>query len=311
MKKYNIIISLAILSMVLVIGCKKDDTLQPITSNAPISSEGLRVKSLVSDFRSKISSGFKSDEIMSVDSAVWYIETTLNCTYANASIPYDRYVYDSVKRTISANADGVSLSEVATAYDDILNGVSKTYYATNSNVLTLVDVYSQENESGELEIGARYIVGTKAQDDLPDGFYGEDWRAYGGAGMCDGTDEGRDACTELTSRYNKWHSNVPRNAVILDVELYEKKYAFCYVKWIIGGTIPCIQSEYLQRYYEAIPSIIDGFNISGRYRQALVNDDWPSTPHTIGIYLKVLFGNILVYRQDGIVDTEVIPRPNN
>lgn len=70
MKKYNIIISLAILSMVLVIGCKKDDTLQPITSNAPISSEGLRVKSLVSDFRSKISSGFKSDEIMSVDSAV-------------------------------------------------------------------------------------------------------------------------------------------------------------------------------------------------------------------------------------------------
>lgn len=56
--------------MVLVIGCKKDDTLQPITSNAPISSEGLRVKSLVSDFRSKISSGFKSDEIMSVDSAV-------------------------------------------------------------------------------------------------------------------------------------------------------------------------------------------------------------------------------------------------
>lgn len=217
-----------------------------------------------------------------------------------------------MKRTISANADGVSLSEVATAYDDILNGVSKTYYATNSNVLTLVDVYSQENESGELEIGARYIVGTKAQDDLPDGFYGEDWRAYGGAGMCDGTDEGRDACTELTSRYNKWHSNVPQNAVILDVELYRSHYSFCQVANVgIGGTVPCLHSADLQRYYEAMPSVMNNFNISKRFQQALVDDRAPSALKTIRLYLDVLFGNILVYRQDGIVDTEVIPRPNN
>lgn len=213
MKTKHFLTGLAILSMAFVVGCQKDDTTPSATEvSSQMSLEESKLKSLVTNFSNKINSEFKSSEIMSIDSAEWYIEATLNYTYSN-SVPYESYVIDSVKYVINDNGNSSAIiSDIADAYNHILTGLSTKFYSmTEENkAFDFINVESRVMTDGNVELIGHYQIGTNPGNSLNKSsmtavqktFGPTDyWKPYGGGGKCgpyEGQCIGRDATTELT-----------------------------------------------------------------------------------------------------------------
>lgn len=150
---------------------------------------------------------------MSADSAAWYIETAINLTYSNG-VPNTALKSSGSYRVISGG--DLSMSEVAESYDMVLRDISNTYYSENNQEFSFVDV---SLTADTLSWYHYYPDIDQTVDDTfkpippPDGFSERNkdyWYAIGGAGKWKGDDagyykdQGRDATTELTTRYNYW-----------------------------------------------------------------------------------------------------------
>jgi hypothetical protein len=71
----------------------------------------------------------KSGQAMTVDSAIWYIDATINYTYANASHPFAKIHRDTIYIEMKlVNSYEASYEDVIEAYDTLLNAISRQYY---------------------------------------------------------------------------------------------------------------------------------------------------------------------------------------
>lgn len=212
------------LGLIAIVGCEKEHT-DPMNGAITKSNnqEYVELKSKVDGFMEKMNSKFKSGEIMSADSAAWYIETAINLTYSNG-VPNTALKSSGSYRVISGG--DLSMSEVAESYDMVLRDISNTYYSENNQEFSFVDV---SLTADTLSWYHYYPDIDQTVDDTfkpippPDGFSERNkdyWYALWGEGKWQGDDagyyanQGRDATTELTTRYNYWKLPKSSNKIV-------------------------------------------------------------------------------------------------
>lgn len=117
-----------------------------------------KINRMVSEFREKLTSHLKSDEVFSTDSALWYISTTLNATYANAyndgNTP-DITHFDSVKIDLPANTGTLTIGQVNVLYETIVDSVRGVYNKideTDKQLAAVIFEPQEGNTSNELDV---------------------------------------------------------------------------------------------------------------------------------------------------------------
>ena len=161
MKTY--ITFLKVISIVLVlfiIGCVKDSQIGKSNNQTEINPENLII-----DFANrldsyKISPNLKSDEKMQVDSAIWYIDATLNYLYTNGNYPFARLHRDTLYTNLNMiNGTEAAVNEVFNTYDDFLTGISYKYYSIEGdNKQFIMATVTDMGNISELKRKLRIVV---------------------------------------------------------------------------------------------------------------------------------------------------------
>ena len=136
-KLTTIITAIALIAGATVItlySCKKEAIETTPGKGISISQEDLRIQNLITNFKKRVdyykeNPDFKSSETMSVDSAIWYIDATLNFYYAKANHPFavlhrdTSYFELNILQDLEATIDQIVLS-----YGESLSKLSQSYH---------------------------------------------------------------------------------------------------------------------------------------------------------------------------------------
>ena len=110
--------------MAVVTSCSKTDE----TEKPTIPAADLAVWNKVQAFKARMANPLKDGDPLTVDSAVWYIETTLNCTYGDASYEFTDMHTDSAFTTLPVENGQVDMVAVTVAYNQLLDSIRQHYY---------------------------------------------------------------------------------------------------------------------------------------------------------------------------------------
>ncbi|NCA86371.1 MAG: hypothetical protein EOM83_12475, partial [Clostridia bacterium] len=116
--------------------CSKQESSEPLsTAEQPeMSSADQLVLNRIESFKTKMmefksNPDFKAGGEMTYDSAIWYIDATLNYNYADASYPYAEMHWDTAFFEMDLiDAQRANYDDVFVAYDESLNRLSAAYY---------------------------------------------------------------------------------------------------------------------------------------------------------------------------------------
>ena len=108
-----------VITVILIImhSCNKDKTIEKQGGGSIYSPEEMSIWYRLIDFKNKIDNPLKTDDYISQDSVVWYIETLLNSTevYSDSSFTY--FFQDSTNYQIPVNSDSlVNMNDISTVY---------------------------------------------------------------------------------------------------------------------------------------------------------------------------------------------------
>ncbi|NCU35961.1 hypothetical protein EOM75_08080 [Candidatus Falkowbacteria bacterium] len=131
--------------------------------------------------------GYKSVEMLSVDSAVYLMKALFNYTYGYPDENYDRTKADTATITLQLQESGeVSLNEINLKYSELTEIVRTLYYNSGFDnkglVLTSLDIGKIESDQVELEVYA--VTGNIGSDNYPFN-EGDDWWYGYDMGKCD------------------------------------------------------------------------------------------------------------------------------
>lgn len=136
MKTNKLFLALSFLSMILLISCSKDETSKVDQNQSQLSAFDLKVGNLVKNFKTKLGSKLKSDETISVDSALWYINATINYTYGGATVEGQKPAEaetGSATITLPENEGALTFEQVETLYNEALESVKDLYYNVDAD----------------------------------------------------------------------------------------------------------------------------------------------------------------------------------
>lgn len=334
MKTKHFLTGLDILSMAFVVGCQKDDTTPSATEvSSQMSLEESKLKSLVTNFSNKINSEFKSSEIMSIDSAEWYIEAALNYTYSN-SVSYESYITDSVKYVINDNENSSAIiSDIADAYNHILTGLSTKFYSmTEENkAFDFINVESRVANGGGIEFVGYYQIGINPANSLNKSgilvgqteFGPTDyWKPYRGEGKCgpyEGQCIGRDAATELTRVGKNCYSyKSPVTGVrVVWTEMHDVGYINGINGHYLldGGYGSCIDPDQMNYYLKTVMNEILEYYIPNDCKCKIlkvIHDIMPGVEplRSIVHLLNISFGKPIMCPEDSGSSWKPLPQPD-
>jgi hypothetical protein len=175
MKKMSIIsgvaVSAIIVSVLIFNSCSKQELAdKSVTGKQEVimSKQDITVYNKIMDFKKKVdyikdNPGYKSGDEMSVDSAVWYLETTINYNYGHPDGKYNE-IYnhaDSVYLNNSSIGEA-TLNDVVLVYDLIISKISDYYYSINEDQkdFILTDISEAETQNGQTKIFFTESVGS-------------------------------------------------------------------------------------------------------------------------------------------------------
>ncbi len=201
MKKITLIITAFTILFITLVSCNKDQEL--VQTEPQIDQTELKILA----FKSKVESPVnpKSEETISVDSAIWYIEALLNYSYCEVNSA-EVVKIDSVFVTIPTSSNG----------DFNINNVVEAYYQFNTdlnemidhNKMRITDISYVENDSkaNTTTLKLTTVITGSVVPTISFTFGDTDyWRPVYGDGKCDiysGQFIGYDAGTKLQSRTN-------------------------------------------------------------------------------------------------------------
>jgi hypothetical protein len=172
----------------------------------------------------------KFGEIMSVDSAIWYLECTSNYTYGDATARMEDVSKDSSFITIPVGNGYVNFEDIEIAYNRMIDSIRNHYYSLNVSekqlLLVRVDKISDNSSGVDLRITSTIVYGGI----ILYGFGPTDfWWAWDGVGKCNGYTggQGKDAATEIQRRIMLRKGVQPGNWYYTDpicVDLYADFY---------------------------------------------------------------------------------------
>lgn len=123
---------------------------------------------------------------MEIDSAVWYIESTSNLTYGDASYDSEEFIVDSAFIEVPVTNGQILWIDVQTAYDQVIDSLSEhnTAISANDKQLIVADISLKESDDNTATFEVTSGFGT----DGTLGF-GNDYPWYWGweMGRCDGS----------------------------------------------------------------------------------------------------------------------------
>lgn len=206
-KMFIITIFLACIVMTFTISCKKNNNLQKSVTNKELSADDIKVLRLVDKFKKDLKSELKDGEEMGIDSAIWYLETTLNVTYARSDSTTPTYYTDTILVTIPISENQTILkSDVDNAYSVLVDSLRNHYLKLNFNeksiLLVDLDIFAQNSQN--LTVRMMSIMGTNEYHPFPTFQDLDNWIWGRHEGKCDGTNLGLDAADMLKQYANQF-----------------------------------------------------------------------------------------------------------
>jgi hypothetical protein len=277
MKKFNLCI-IVILLMVGLFSCKKDTIVQQQTQEGEVMMRSKKVIALIHNFEQKMNEALKSGETISLDSAIWNMEASLNYTYADPEEAIGEYSFIKSNYTLEVDANGVvSMSEVQAVYSLMEQDLGNDLKSGNDEVIIFSDV-ALDSISG----GTAYLSGTngyssgiaRSYTPIDDNWYwGTLGQEYGNPllGNCAGTDTTSDASDELQWRLNN-PMPVPTQQIFYIDLVTEDATGFDFDdRLYIGWDYPadnCLTIDTLTYYLNQSDDIIYTYKTNGGLRPA-------------------------------------------
>jgi len=203
MKKFTslfiAVLTVVIAAMVVFYSCGKQDAGDTLKfETTALSDQDVKINNLIKSFRTKMDylkdhPEYKSGEVMEVDSAVWYLEATINYSHTFPNDYYGQMKIDTSYLPMILNSDGMAdFEEVAQRYDEIKEQVRDYYYASGfeEKGLISVDLMLEPLKSDEVTLKVITVTGEKTNTPPPgfgiDGPFveGDDWWYGESGGKC-------------------------------------------------------------------------------------------------------------------------------
>lgn len=281
----------------MVFSCKKDTIEQQQTQEDEQMMRSKKVIALIHNFEQKMNDALKSAETISLDSAVWCIEASLNYNYADPANATGEYSINSFTYTFSVNENSeVLLSDVQTIYEQMENDLVNNQKSSDNVVLAFSDI-SVDSLVG----GTAYMSGTNGSSSgLPRSYIAIDddwyWGTLGGplVGNCLGTDSTSDASNELEWRLNNplpapteqiFYTDLETPEIFGEDFLDENDYPRLYIGWNYPYD-DCLTIDTLTYYLNQSDDIIYTYKPNGGLR--------PTTKD----FVKVIIDDALLFSQN-------------
>jgi hypothetical protein len=201
MKKSKIINLFLILSIVSIgfWSCKKDNNNEQTKQQDE--QKDLAVYKKIKAFDNKLKLKEGDSTTMSLDSAIWYMEASLNVNYGRPDLVYTKMHTDTIYLPIQYNENGsINFNQISQVYDQILNDYQNAVCnpANPYHYLVLSDIEHGVLKSGnQIAIYQTYGVSTGGSGNGSNGVpntppyppfaHGDDWLYGNMLGRCDGT----------------------------------------------------------------------------------------------------------------------------
>ncbi len=153
--------------MITVWSCTKENQVAQQVQNEGLLPTDLNVNALIKNFKQKVAHyrknpSLKSGESLPADSALWYMEATINYSHGFPNELYEEFHTDTLTITIEKNSDGdVDLVELTQKYDQMKSDVALVYNASTytEKGLTLVDLTEVSETDNELILYVKSTTG--------------------------------------------------------------------------------------------------------------------------------------------------------
>jgi hypothetical protein len=148
-----------------------------------------------------MASSLKTNDSLSIDSSIWYLEITANYTYGNASEHNENISEDSALLTIPVSNCMISMDDINTVYEDMIDSVRFHFYSVADSVKHLLSVAVKQESLISAELTIK-VTSTVISGPYTGNFTFQPWENwyYGaGLGMCNGQYQGQDAASVKTS----------------------------------------------------------------------------------------------------------------
>lgn len=303
---------LIIALVISAVACKKEQA-APISDEIP--TESLKIYRSIKAFEQKVNNGtlFKSDEMIEVDSAIWYSEALQNYLYARPDLTFEHFIQHKTNFHLTVDeALMVPLSDLQAlvAYMETQLDAELALIDSDEKHLRFTDVALDSIDGNTAYLSINSVYGK----DFPYGHWytafqeGEDWmwgtlgQEFGmpAAGMCDGTQYGvSDASDELMKKLNNPSVQYPWPYTFVSLSMHETRGEYYetpewpYYRLYMGWDYPeqnCLTHDLLNFYLTESHKIIynydEGFRPEGKsmvqvyIRDALIlHDPYPNNYH--------------------------------
>jgi hypothetical protein len=167
MKKLILSLIVAVMAAALIYSCSKEIAESEVTQ--PYSDFDLQISNNIKGFIAGVSyqmenPDLKSDESFSIDSALWYLESTFNYCYGFPGEYYRQYEIDTFMLTLNLTSDNrVSMNELTAKYDIMLQEITDAYYnvAFEEKGLSLINLQEATITEDEVSFSVNVATGEK------------------------------------------------------------------------------------------------------------------------------------------------------
>ncbi len=188
--------ALLISSAAIFNACSKQETeIQTSGTEAvQMSQADIKFQNQLVAFKSKLDfkrehPGYKSGELMSVDSAIYLMEALFNYTYGFPEKSYKKFKHDTCIIILTTNSDGmISLNDINLKYLELKSAIQTLHYNSGflQKRLLLASIEKGEVEGNTVELDIYTVTGELGGTAYPfeegdDWWYGHEW------GRCDET----------------------------------------------------------------------------------------------------------------------------
>lgn len=135
MKTIHVFTSLVFIFSGLLISCSKEEQGK---DNSLIPANDLKLARMIQNFKARGESHLKSGEEMSVDSALWYLSSTVNFTYGDGSRDFTEFWKDTSYLSLPVNNGKISESEIYNKYIEIVDNLRSQYQASSKENKQLI-----------------------------------------------------------------------------------------------------------------------------------------------------------------------------
>lgn len=142
----------------LLASCKKEN-IEKSALNVQHYSDN-RVSSLIKKFKASANSEFKSDEVINVDSAIWYINTSINYSYSQLTLETEYFITDSCTVILPVCDSMTTLQTAYEVYEEVVDSLRLFYsnIASDDKALYFTEINHKNsvNDQMEIEVIATY-----------------------------------------------------------------------------------------------------------------------------------------------------------